>query len=129
MGRGGEGPVGHPRLFQDLQGAGLQRGGPGLPVRRGLALDHPGPHPMARKLNGGEQARRPRADHQYIGPPGTHYAPLDQGPLHQGGTAPREPGRVEIRHQVPAAAPIVTHTAEYRERDLGSAVSGTRTAG
>jgi hypothetical protein len=75
----GQGPLGQPGLVHDLQGPRLQRGGPGLVVRRGLALDHPGRHPVAREFDGGEQARRPGADHQYVGPPGTHDNPLEQG--------------------------------------------------
>jgi hypothetical protein len=64
--RSGKHAVHHPRRGQNLQRSRLHRSSPGLPVRAGLTLDNPGPHPPAGELHGRKQPRRPGTYHQHL---------------------------------------------------------------
>ena len=66
MDRGGERRVEDLRPGEDLERPRLEGGGAGLAVRLRLALDDAGRHAVARELGRGEEARRPRADHEHL---------------------------------------------------------------
>ena len=51
---------------ENLQGAGLDRGGACLAVRAHLPLDQPRPHTMSSQLRGDEHARRTRTDDENV---------------------------------------------------------------
>ena len=76
--RGPEHPVQASRLLKNFQRRGLQRRGPGLPVRLRRPFDDPGPYAVLRQFQCREQARRPGPDHQDVRPARSpHTVPLD----------------------------------------------------